>query len=85
MSDLLGRDGYNSEALREQNRLEEERTNVDCPICLDELNYKTCSISGLNCGHHFHIECILIWFKQKETQTCPMCLQQVSNNFTAIS
>ena len=65
ISDCLSRDGYNSEALMEQNSLEEKRTNLDCPIFLDELNYETCSIRKLDCGHHFHIECILIWFKQK--------------------
>ena len=82
MSDGLSRNGYNSEALREQNRLEEERTNVNCSKCLDELKYKTRSIRELECGHIYHIECIFIWLKPRKTQTCPMCVQPVSNNFT---
>ncbi|XP_009986041.1 PREDICTED: E3 ubiquitin-protein ligase TTC3, partial [Tauraco erythrolophus] len=40
-----------------------------CTICHDELNRDSCE---LECGHHFHRECIRTWLKQ-HSSTCPIC------------
>ncbi|NXD02574.1 DZIP3 ligase, partial [Certhia familiaris] len=40
-----------------------------CTICHDELSTDCCE---LECGHHFHRECIRRWLKQ-HSSTCPMC------------
>ncbi|XP_063249276.1 E3 ubiquitin-protein ligase TTC3 isoform X5 [Prinia subflava] len=40
-----------------------------CSICHDELSRDSCE---LECGHHFHRECIRLWLKQ-HSSTCPMC------------
>ena len=41
-----------------------------CCICLDDINLGVETIL-LPCGHIFHCDCILKWFK--ENNTCPMC------------
>ncbi|XP_053792533.1 E3 ubiquitin-protein ligase TTC3 isoform X2 [Vidua chalybeata] len=40
-----------------------------CTICHDELSTDCCE---LECGHHFHKECIRMWLKQ-HSSTCPIC------------
>ncbi|XP_032867219.2 E3 ubiquitin-protein ligase TTC3 isoform X3 [Tyto alba] len=40
-----------------------------CTICHDELSRDSCK---LDCGHHFHRECIRTWLKQ-HSSTCPIC------------
>ncbi|NXP82769.1 DZIP3 ligase, partial [Ramphastos sulfuratus] len=40
-----------------------------CTICHDELGEDLCE---LDCGHHFHGECIRKWLKQ-QSSTCPIC------------
>ncbi|XP_030919922.1 E3 ubiquitin-protein ligase TTC3 [Geospiza fortis] len=40
-----------------------------CAICHDELSRDCCE---LECGHHFHRECIRTWLKQ-HSSTCPIC------------
>ncbi|XP_069641233.1 E3 ubiquitin-protein ligase TTC3 isoform X4 [Haliaeetus albicilla] len=40
-----------------------------CTICHDELSGDSCE---LECGHHFHRECIRTWLKQ-HSSTCPIC------------
>ncbi|XP_072792022.1 E3 ubiquitin-protein ligase TTC3 isoform X4 [Taeniopygia guttata] len=40
-----------------------------CAICHDELSTDCCE---LECGHHFHKDCIRMWLKQ-HSSTCPIC------------
>ncbi|NXL92872.1 TTC3 ligase, partial [Alectura lathami] len=40
-----------------------------CTICHDELSKDSCE---LECGHHFHRECIRKWLKE-HSSTCPIC------------
>ncbi|NXI65542.1 TTC3 ligase, partial [Anseranas semipalmata] len=40
-----------------------------CTICHDELSRDSCE---LECGHHFHRECIRKWIKE-HSSTCPIC------------
>ncbi|KAJ7398929.1 hypothetical protein BTVI_120287 [Pitangus sulphuratus] len=40
-----------------------------CTICHDELSRDSCE---LECGHHFHRECIRTWLKE-HSSTCPIC------------
>ncbi|XP_069727681.1 E3 ubiquitin-protein ligase TTC3 isoform X3 [Phaenicophaeus curvirostris] len=44
-------------------------SNDPCTICHDELSRDLCE---LECGHHFHRECIRTWLKQ-HSSTCPIC------------
>ena len=41
-----------------------------CTICKDPLNDKTYGLP--ECGHTFHTECIVHWFREQHTQ-CPQC------------
>ncbi|XP_065597809.1 E3 ubiquitin-protein ligase TTC3 isoform X2 [Cyrtonyx montezumae] len=40
-----------------------------CTICHDDLSRDSCE---LECGHHFHRECIRKWLKE-HSSTCPIC------------
>ena len=42
-----------------------------CSICTDPLSDETSS-HRLPCGHTFHTECIVQWFRYEHT-TCPLC------------
>ncbi|XP_035401875.1 E3 ubiquitin-protein ligase TTC3 isoform X3 [Cygnus atratus] len=44
-----------------------------CTICHDELSRDSCE---LECGHHFHRECIRKWLKE-HSSTCPICRNHV--------
>ncbi|NXP52162.1 DZIP3 ligase, partial [Heliornis fulica] len=44
-----------------------------CAICHDELSR---DLYELECGHHFHHECIKTWLKQ-HSSTCPICRTHV--------
>jgi len=48
--------------------------NRDCPICRSPIELS--SNSGIcigTCGHGFHRECLLEWFKQGNEHKCPVC------------
>lgn len=42
-----------------------------CSICLDEMNEHG-GCTTLECGHQFHVNCIVSWFRRGPS-TCPMC------------
>lgn len=44
-----------------------------CVICLEDYAVDS-DVIQLKCGHHFHKECCIKWFDEKEK--CPICLQQ---------
>jgi len=41
-----------------------------CIICFESISYK--KSTKLSCGHRFHTDCIISWFRQKKN-TCPCC------------
>ncbi|NWY01554.1 DZIP3 ligase, partial [Nothoprocta ornata] len=43
--------------------------NELCIICHEERSRDSCE---LECGHHFHRECIGTWLKE-HSSTCPIC------------
>jgi hypothetical protein len=50
----------------------DNRSNDDCPICLNELDKGVCK---LRCGHLFHCRCIKSWAKSSSYGkiSCPLC------------
>ena len=43
---------------------------MDCPVCLQEASAGPCTT--LPCGHAFHVDCILAWFRRGQP-ACPVC------------
>lgn len=48
----------------------------NCSICLESLNT---SIVKTTCGHIFHTDCLIEWYKKK--QTCPLCNNKLSTYY----
>ena len=46
-----------------------------CVICGEEADEP---FTTLACGHSFHVDCILKWFRYENT-TCPMCRSEYSD------
>lgn len=44
--------------------------NKDCAICLESNHYL---IKCNKCNNTYHIECLLIWYENKEVYLCPIC------------
>lgn len=42
----------------------------NCPICIEPLNEGSPTV--LSCGHTFHAECAVQWFRYNHSE-CPMC------------
>ncbi|KAM4651370.1 E3 ubiquitin-protein ligase TRAIP [Discoglossus pictus] len=49
-----------------------------CTICSDFFD-NVRDVAAVHCGHTFHQECLLKWFKSAPSRTCPQCRIQVSN------
>ena len=47
---------------------------MTCPICLEGLG----ACHALECGHEFHAECIVGWFRSGKN-TCPLCKDKGSS------
>jgi len=48
--------------------------NIDCSICLDNIDVKVTGCTEMACGHKFHLGCIGKWLKSNNS--CPMCRTQ---------
>ena len=64
----------------------EDNESSMCPICFDSLE-NSLNIVTLDCGHKFHYDCIIDWFKQKKIKNpysnsgksirvCPYCREK---------
>lgn len=42
----------------------------DCPVCVSPMNAESSHV--LECGHRFHVKCIMRWFREGG-RSCPMC------------
>jgi hypothetical protein len=49
-----------------------------CSICLCEEN-DDAKMHALDCGHKFHVDCILSWYKSGG-KSCPMCRHTSTSN-----
>lgn len=52
-----------------------DRTVGYCSICMEHIDAE--EVKTLECGHKFHIQCILHW--QNRTAVCPNCRQAFQN------
>lgn len=43
-----------------------------CAICMEEEGEQCGACTTLECGHTFHVHCVLHWFRY-ENSTCPLC------------
>jgi len=50
------------------------KEDANCAICLTEYNNGE-EIRFLNCGHHFHSDCIMEWLVKN--MTCPFCKKEI--------
>lgn len=52
----------------------EEFDEERCTICLDTFGSDEQNILTLDCGHKFHKNCILNWFRRRDSSgNCPLC------------
>ncbi|TVU17375.1 hypothetical protein EJB05_33406 [Eragrostis curvula] len=51
-------------------RLQDDKDNTSCVICLEEYKLKD-FLGSLKCGHDFHADCIKKWLQVKNA--CPVC------------
>lgn len=56
--------------------------NRDCPICRTSIELgSTTGVSIGTCGHGYHRDCLVDWFKQGHNQhKCPVCNKKWSEN-----
>lgn len=45
---------------------------IICAVCQEAIT-STDSSHALPCGHSFHVGCIVDWFRQGESNICPVC------------
>jgi E3 ubiquitin-protein ligase RNF115/126 len=57
--------------INEEKLIELKKNNLlECSVCKDEFEIKQI-IKKIPCKHHFHSECIMPWFKNRNS--CPVC------------
>jgi hypothetical protein len=54
-----------------------------CGICLNKWNLRNNDVIKLSCNHYFHKECILNWFSNDISNSCPICRCPHDSCFTA--
>ena len=52
---------------------------MDCAICQESLEYG--HTHKLECGHEFHANCIVSWFRSGP-KSCPICRDESNSNVT---
>jgi hypothetical protein len=51
----------------------EARLLEACGICLEQLHSGDAVKYRLQCGHEFHTDCIICWFRRRNVSSCPIC------------
>ena len=57
-------------------RMQEEKENIECAICLAPLQKSGKSVFRTSCGHAFHFKCVkeaVMMNQTKSTFCCPLC------------
>ena len=50
-----------------------------CTICMESfLEHSSLVLRQLECGHHYHEDCIFEWLQLHDT--CPLCRYSLTNN-----
>nr|XP_004664228.1 E3 ubiquitin-protein ligase TRAIP [Jaculus jaculus] len=47
-----------------------------CTICSDFFDHSR-DVAAIQCGHTFHLQCLIQWFETAPSRTCPQCRIQV--------
>jgi Ring finger domain len=55
-----------------------------CSICYEDLDKKQFGSAFLDCGHWFHHDCLLPWFKKRHNN-CPECKATVTQQSVVVS
>jgi len=64
--------------------------DVECPICLNEINKTELFINLTCCNKNIHINCLCNWYKNKNEsknkfkQNCFLCTKKLDENVTQI-
>jgi hypothetical protein len=45
----------------------------ECAICLEKFNEESHNTHTLECGHRYHMNCIINTLRQTEVKSCPLC------------
>ena len=69
---LMLEEGEISFEVSDGSELSEVSETVQCSICFLEMSDETTIHRLPECGHAFHINCIMQWFRSKQ-DTCPLC------------
>lgn len=54
-----------------------------CGICLKKWDLRNNDVIKLSCNHYFHKECVLEWFSNDCSNSCPICRCPHDSCFTA--
>jgi hypothetical protein len=72
----------NSQVINQVNadRVNNEDDNEDCSICQEPLEDISRPVTQLNCGHHFHTECIDTWMQSnnQNANRCANCKRRIA-------
>ncbi len=63
----------NKAPAKKKKKKKEKEVDIECLICYEEFQKKDQLKTCRQCGHRFHINCIVNWGKAK----CPLCLKDM--------